>query len=480
MTSQLKEKAVEGIIWNFIERFGIQGMNFILSIILARLLTPADFGLIGMITVFFIIAQVFIDSGFGKAYVQKKTVSNIDASTIFYFNLIVSVLLYGLLWVAAPLIARFYEHPILIELTRVMGLVVIINSFSVIQIAQLTRNINFKRKTKVSLIATIFSGISGVASALYGLGVWALVIQNMTNRTLIAFGLWFTSKWKPTRQFSGSSLKEMFTYGSWVLFTGLIKNVFDNIYILTIGKLFPIAQLGFYTKAKQFQQFSSAHIAGAIGVVSFPVFSTLKDDKKKLQNSLKKFLQHTLILLAPLSIILMVVAKPFVILLLTQKWAPIIPYLQWLCIKGVLYPIHLINIQVLLALGKSKLNFNLNIIKNGLRILNIIMMYRFGVLYIIIGEVIISFIALLINTWYTHKLIDYGFLKQSRDIWKILLSVTIAGFFGLVINIFTNNLYNQLFLGIIIMALVFFCLQYLINRKLFNETIGLKNILIKG
>ena len=479
MPSAIKEKAVKGVTWTLIERFGINGMRFVLGIILARLLTPEDYGLIGMITVFFVVAQVFIESGFGSAYIQKKKVTDADANTVFYTNLSISVMLYGVLWLAAPAIARFYRQPALIEITRVMGLVLLINAFNVIQMAQLTRAVNFKRKTKITLTATSIAGIFGITAAYYGMGVWALVIQNMTGQILTTGGLWITSKWKPAWQFSRSALKDMFSFGFWVLFANVIQTFFDNIYLLTIGKIFPVAQLGFYTKSKQFQQASSEQIAGAVSLVAFPVFSQIQDDKAKLRNGMKKFLQHTMIFIVPLLIVLIVAAKPFVILLLTQKWAPMIPYLQLLCVAGVLYPIHLVNVQVLLAQGKSKLHFNITMIKNGLRILNIIVMYRFGVLYIIVGEVVLSFVGLLINTWFTRKLVDYGFLKQARDIWKILLSAVIAGLAGAALSMLIHNLWALFFAEIIAVGVIFTGLQYLMNQSLLIETFNLKNSLIK-
>ena len=474
MANSIKEKAVKGVSWNLIERFGIQGIKFVLGVILARLLTPEDFGLIGMITVFFAVAQVFINSGFGTAYVQKKEVTDIDANTVFYTNLIISLVLYALLWLAAEAIADFYKEPQLVELTRAMGLVVIINAFNVIQIAQVTRNIDFKRKTKVTLIATLISGLSGVTTAYYGLGVWSLVIQQLANRFLTTTGLWITNKWKPTFTFSMVSFKSMFAFGLWVLITGIIKTVFDNIYILTIGKFFPAAQLGFYTKSKQFQSLGSTQLARSVGSVAFPIFSQIQENKKKLQDVMRQFLQHTMVLTVPIMVTLMVIAKPFVILLLTDKWAPMIPYLQLLCFAGILYPLHAVNVQVLLAQGKSNLNFRLTLIKNSLRILNIIVMYRWGVEHIIIGEVILSIIALVINTFYTKKFINYGFIKQLNDIKEIVLGAVFAGIIGYFVSYKLGNLCYVFFVGVLITVLMFIAIQYLFNKRLLEKAISLK------
>jgi teichuronic acid exporter len=475
MASSIKEKSVKAVSWNLIERFGLQGIKFVLGIVLARLLTPEDFGLIGMITVFFAVAQVFISSGFGAAYIQKKEVTDVDANTVFFTNLAVSIVLYGVLWLAAPAIANFYEQPELIGLTRVMGLILLINAFNVIQIAQVTRNVDFKRKTKVTLLATILSGTVGITAACYNYGVWSLVIQQMTNRFLTTTGLWITNKWAPSLQFSKESFKSMFSYGAWILGSGIIKTVFDNIYILTIGKFFPAAQLGFYTKSKQFQSLASKQLSGAVGTVAFPVFSQLQDNKKRLQNGVNRFLTHTLIFTIPILITLMVVAKPFVILLLTEKWAPMIPYLQLLCIVGLLVPIHAVNIQVLMAQGKSNLNFRLTIIKNGLRIINIFAMYRFGVMYIIMGEIFVSLIALIINTYYTNKLIHYGLLNQIKDIKEIFAGGLIAGIIAYFVSNHFNNLWIVFFIGSILTIIIYLLIQYIINRKLLIEILNLRN-----
>lgn len=473
--SSLKQKSVSGVVWAVSEKFGIYGVKLILGIVLARLLTPEDFGLIGMITVFFSISEVFVNSGFSMAYVQKKTINDADADTVFYTNLFISVILYFSLFFGAPVIAKFYEQPELINLTRVMGLVVFINSFNIIQRAQITRAVNFRKLTKVTVISTISSGIIGISAAYYGLGVWSLVIQSLANRTFIAVGFWATSNYSPKWQFSKQSFKEMFSFGSWMLITSVIRKIFDNVYILAIGKFFPAAQLGFYTKSKQFQRMASENIAGAIGQVAFPVYSKLQDDKEKLRSAMRKFLQHSLFFMVPLLIVLIVVAEPFVILLLKEKWAPMIPYLQLLCIVGMLYPIHIVNVQALTAQGESRLSFRLDIIKNGLRLINILTMYRFGVIYIILGEVLLSFIALIINSWYAHRLVNYGLWKQVLSIWKIFVGGIIAGFIGYLPSLIYTNLYILFFSGLFLMGFVYFGFQYLFNRQLFTRTIQLKD-----
>lgn len=479
MTSSLKQKSVKGVAWNLIELISHQGIKFVLGVILARLLTPEDFGLIGMITVFFTVAQVFVSGGFSQAYIQKNNVSDLDANTVFLTNLVVSLFAYSLLWLAAPAISRFYEQPILIDLIRVMAVVVIINAFNIIQMAQVTRAVDFKRKTKITLSSTIASGLAGVTAAFMGLGVWSLVVQQMSVRIFMTVGLLLTTRWKPRLQFSISSFRSLFSFGAWILAASLIRTVFDNIYILTIGKFFPVAELGFYTNAKKFQQLAGHQIAAAVGAVAFPVLSRLQNEKIRLKTGVRKFLIHSMAFTSPILVTLMVVANPFVVLLLTEKWTPMIPYLQLLCIAGFLFPIHAINVQVLQAQGKSNLNFRLAIIKNCLRVLNIAVMYRYGVSAIIMGEIILSFVALTINTYYTKRLIDYGLIEQLADIKIIFIISLISGLAGYGAGYPFANLYSKFFVGASVTIVLYVLLHYKLNRHFFLDVLKLKENFIK-
>ena len=475
----LEQKTVRGVAWNLIERFGARGMTFVLGIFLARLLTPADYGLIAMIYVFFAVADVFVTGGFGAAYIQKKEVSAYDSDTVFYSNLFISLAIYAIFWISAPAIAKFYEQPSLIGIARVMGLVLIINAFNLIQMSQVIRDVDFKRKTNVSLFAAFVSGVAGIATAYVGFGVWSLVVQQMANRLFATLGFWITSKWRPGLKFSLNSFNSLFSFGFWILASGLIRTIFDNVYLLVIGKFFPAAQLGFYSKAKQFKIMASEEASSAVGAVAFPVLSQLQDDKLRLKQALRKFLTHTIVFVAPLSVLLIVVAKPFVILLLTEKWAPMIPYMQLLFVTGILYPIHAVNVQVLKAIGKSDLNFRLEIIKNCLRIINILVMYRFGVVFIIIGEIIVSILSLIVNTYYTKRLLFYGIFEQLNDIRPILLSAAISGLAGYITIYYIGSMYLQLFIGSFLTATVYLALQYLSNKELFLQIVKLKESFVK-
>ena len=477
--ASVEQKTVRAITWNLVERFGAQGLGFVLGVVLARLLTPADFGLIGMIYVFFAVAEVFVNGGFSAAYIQKKEVTAYDSDTVFYFNLFVSLALYLVLWISAPAIAGFYEQPVLIKLTRVAALVIIINAFNLIQMAQVIRDVDFKRKTKVTLLATVLSGVAGIVAAYNGFGVWSLVIQQMAKRILTTSGFWVTSKYRPGLNFSIEAFKSLFSYGSWMLASGLIQTIFDNIYILVIGKFFPAAQLGFYEKAKRIRSIASEEVSSAVGAVAFPVLSKLQDDKPSVKRAVRKFLTHSLAVVAPLMVILIVVAEPFVILILTEKWAPMIPYIQLLCVAGILYPIHSVNVQVLRAQGKSNLDFRIEFVKNFLRVVNIAVMYRFGVIFIIIGEIIVSFLALIVNTYYTKRLLFYGIVEQLNDIRLILFSAAISGLSGYITIYYVENMVLKLFLGSFLTAALYVALQYVFNKDFFIQIIKLKENFVK-
>lgn len=464
--SDLRSKSVDAIIWNLIEKYGVQLFSLIIGVILARLLTPADYGLIGMISVFFALAMVFVNSGFGTAYIQKKDVDETDASTIFYFNIVVSLIVYLVLWISAPIIAKFYNQPILLNLTRVSAIVLITNSLGMMQNTILIKKVDFKKKTIISLISNLISGIIGIVAALSGYEVWSLVFQQLSRSIINNTGLWLFYSWRPKLVFRWHSLKSLFSFSSWVLLSSLIITFFDNIYLIVIGKLFPISELGFYSKARGYQKMASQQPSSAIAIVSFPVFSKLQNNKLALKNSMKKFMTYTLFFLAPIVVILIIIADPLIFVVLTEKWMPMVPYFQLLLIAGYLYPIHRFNANVLTAQGKTKLNFKLNIFKNVLRLLNIIIMYRFGVLHIIYGEVIFSLLALVVNGYYTKIFINYGMLEQLKDLSKTILISLIIVFLGfLLLDEFSNN-FIKLGLGIIFAISGYIFLQYIFNKQL--------------
>lgn len=459
------------MVWTLTEKFGIQFVKVFLGIVLARLLTPADYGLIGMITIFFVISQVFIDSGFGLAYIQKKEATQADSSTIFYFNLLVSVVLYALLFVCSPLIARFYDQPQLVSLTRISGLVLLVNAFGVIQNAELTKQVDFKKRTFINISSSLFSGGTAIFFAYRGLGVWSLVLQSLMSSFLKTAGLWLFYSWRPVLVFRFESLKSMFSFSLWALLSALFNTFFQNFYALVIGKLFPVAQLGFYTKARQFQSLITRQLSSAVGVVSFPVFSHLQDDKEKLASAVKSFNIHVMFLVLMISSVVYVVSEPLFLLLLTEKWSTMIPYFQLLLAAGVFYPMHMVNVQVLSAQGHANLSFRLELIKNAIRVANIVICYRWGVYYIVAGEVLLSVASLAINTYYSKKLLNYGFFYQLKDVGLFFISAIISVGAGLFVLSLVSSHYLQVVIGVFLSFFIYNSLIFVFNRQVLLDTI---------
>jgi O-antigen/teichoic acid export membrane protein len=467
----LKQKSINGIIWNLIEKFGVQLIKLILGVILARLLTPEDFGLVGMVTVFFAIAMVFIDSGFGMAYIQKKEADDIDASTIFYFNLAVSTFFYVVMWFCAPLIANFYQQDQLVNLVRVLSTVLIINSIGLIQFSKLKREVDFKKMTLIILVSTFISGIIGIVAALLNYGVWSLVIQQIVASSIRNFGLWIFYKWKPLPYFKFSSLKSMFSFSVWALFIGIITSLFNNLYVLVIGKYFSAASLGFYSKAEQFRNFITLQTSDAVGAVAFPVLSKIQDDKLAFKNAVKKFNQHTIFFIAPLCAVFYVIAKPLFLILLTEKWVSMVPYFKIMLLAGILYPIHLINVIVLNAMAKMRLNFYLSMIKNALRVLNIILMYKYGIIYILYGDVILSLLSLALNTFYTKKFVNYGLIEQIKDMFSILSSSIILAVLGTLLSKELSNNYINIIVISLFIGSTYIITMYFLNKKVLLDNL---------
>lgn len=459
MSRSLKSKTLHGLFWSFFERVGQQGIQFIISIILARLLLPAQFGLIAMLTIFMAIAQTFINSGFGQALIQKKDATHIDECSIFYFNILVSFLAAGLLCLAAPWISAFYDQPLLTPLTRVLSLNLIINSFGLVQTTLLTRHIDFKTQLKVSVIATVLSGTIGVTMAFKGFGVWSLVAQSLSSNLFRTVLLWFFNTWRPSLVLSPRALRDMFGFGSRLLASGLSDTIFQNIYLMVIGRLFSATDLGFYSRAKGLQQTPVMSITVSIGRVTFPVFSSIQDDKTRLKRGVRKSLTTMVMVNFPLMVGLAIVAKPLVHVLLTDKWLPCVPYLQLFCAVGILIPLQSVNLHLLKAQGRADLFFRIEILKKALFVIAIAVTYRWGIEAMIYGQIVASFLAYYLNSYYTGKLLDYPITEQLQDILPTLGLASVMGFgvYMLKYSALTNQtalLLVQIISGIVIYTLL--------------------------
>jgi len=465
----LKQKTVSGMLWSSVERFSVQGVQFVLGIIMARLLIPADFGLIGMLAIFLAVSQSFIDSGFSIALIRKQNRTEVDFSTVFYFSIVVGLFFYFILFFVAPYIALFYEAPILKDLTRVVAINIFIGSLTIVQRAKLTINMDFKTQMKASTLAVIVSGLIGVGVAYKGFGVWALVIQSLVNGIINMIMIWIYAHWSPTKTFSVASFRDLFSYGSKILLANLINTIYNNIYTLVIGKNFSKADVGYYTRADSLTQFPSSNITGILQRVTFPVLSTIQDDDEKLRENYRKFLRLSAFVIFPLMIGLFALADPLVRLLLTDKWSDVIILIQILCLSQMWYPIHAINLNLLLVKGRSDLLLRLEFIKKTIGISILLITLPFGVVSMCGGLVIFSLIALFINTYYTGKFIQVAYWQQMKDLLPIL---GCSFSMGLIVWGITQLIHIHLLafvLGITAGTIYYFALTHITQSKELQE-----------
>ena len=439
--SSLKDRAIKGVLWSAIERFGNQGILFLIGLILARMLMPEDYGLIGMLMVFIAIAQVFVEGGFSASLIRKTAPTEEDYSTVFWFNLVVAVVFYVVIFIFSPVIARFYNEPLLNLLAKFIGLSIVINAFGIIQKTILTKRLDFKSQAKINIFSIVLSGVIGIITAWLGYGVWALVMQNLSRNVLMNVGFWLRIKWMPKLVFSEASFKDLFGFGSKLLLSSLINAISENLYAIIIGKLYNAKSLGYYTRANQFQKLPVSSIYGAIGVVTYPVLSELKHDRMRLKEAYRTMIRMIAYVLFPIVAILACVAEPMVKIILTDKWLPCVPILQILCIVGAFYPLHAINLDILKVKGRSDLFLKLEVIKQVFNILMIVICFRWGVIGLVWGSVAINVLCYYLNSFFSKTLIDYGTKDQLKDLAVFaLMSVFIIVIMLLVGQLIHNQL----------------------------------------
>jgi len=465
----LKSKTVSGVIWSCIERFSVQGIQFVIMIVMARLLLPSDYGMIGMLAIFIAVSQTIIDSGFSNALIRKTDRSETDYATVFYFNIVVGLLLYGILFASAPLIADFYETPQLVALTRVIGLNLFFNSLAVVQRAILTIQVDFKTQAKASFGAAVLSGGVGIGLAYGGFGVWALVLQTILNGLINTVLLWIYSKWKPLKVFSWQSFRELFAFGSKLLLSGLLDTVFRNIYTIVIGKKFASTDLGYYTRADQFAQFPSSNLTGILQRVTFPVLSEIQHDRERLASAYRKFLRLSAYLIFPLMTGLAALAFPVIHCILTEKWIFSAVLLQILCFSYMWYPVHAINLNLLQVEGRSDLFLRLEVYKKILSVCVLVVTIPLGLVAMCWGTIVSSLLALVINTYYTGKLIHIGLFKQLKDLSPALFySISMSAVIWFSVRFFEPQL-MKLVVGIIIGIVYYFLISYLTKSQDLKE-----------
>ncbi|MGC9384816.1 MAG: lipopolysaccharide biosynthesis protein [Kosmotogaceae bacterium] len=473
--SNLKQKTINGMAWSVSERISLQVMHMLISIILARLLDPSEFGLLGMLAIFTSIAQSILDSGFGSALIQKKDATQTDSSSIFYFNLLIGILLASIFFFSAPLIANFYQQPILKPITRVLSLNMIINAFSLVQLSILRKKMEFKNQFIVSMIAVLFSGIAGTIAAYNGMGVWSLVIQTLSHSLAQAIALWILSKWRPIGNFSLESLKTMFSFGSRLLIAGIIETVFKNLYQTFIGKVYSPSDVGYYSRASTMESAASVATSMALGTVVFSAFSPYQDDDTTLRKVHSKTIKMSMFVLMPVMIGLIAIAEPLFLFLLTEKWADSIPYFQLLCVIGLLFPIVVQNYNLLRIKGRTDLHLRLEIFKYIITVIAIAITFKHGIIALIYGQIAVAVISHFVVSYFVGRLVDYTLMDQLKALFpQGVISLIMGGiiyFVGNLLNTDSNLIIfsTQIILGVII----YFLLNKLIKAPELEEFLSI-------
>ena len=452
--NNIKNKTVSGLIWRFLERSGAQGVNFIVSIILARLLAPELYGTVALITVFTAILEIFVDSGMGNALIQKKDADDVDFSSVFYFNMVMCGVLYAGMYIAAPYIAQFYKNTELTSLIRVMSIVLIISGLKNVQQAYVSRTMQFKRFFFATLGGTIVSAVAGIWMAYAGYGVWALIAQNLVNKVIDTMVLWFTVKWKPKLLFSITRLKGLVSYGWKLLASSLLDAVYINLRQLIIGKLYSSSDLGFYNRGKQFPNFIVTNINTSIDSVLFPAMSSQQDDTERVKMMTRRSIKISSYIMWPLMMGLAFTAPSVVSLFLTDKWLPCVPFLRILCLVYVFFPIHTANLNAIKAMGRSDLFLKLEIIKKVMGMSALLCTMWISVKAMTYSLLVTNIISQIINAYPNKKLLNYSYIHQIIDIMPSILMSLVMGLVILPVELFNlgaaMTLTIQVLLGVII------------------------------
>jgi O-antigen/teichoic acid export membrane protein len=427
MSKSLSDQSMQALFWLLIDKVGSSSINFAITIILARLLTPEDFGLVAMVLIFFELSSTFIESGFFPALVREKEISEKDKSTTFTFNLLTAIVVYGILFWAAPAIAALFEQEALTLIVRIMGFNLIIYAFSIIQRAHLTQQIDFKTQTKVRFVAVVISGSVAIFFAMRGLGVWSLIIKILLMAFIDTALLWIVRPWSPRLTFYGSSFKKLFGFGYKILLSSLLDKFYQQIYKLLIGKYFSSATLGFYTQASNFSNILINTLFRTLEKVTYPVLAKLQDSKTRLKSGYRKVIKMSSFVIIPSMVVLGVLARPLIFLLMGEKWLPAVPFLQLLCLSGITYHFSQINLNMLLVLGRSDLGLKLEIIKKIMITLAIVVGIQFGIYGLVIGEVIAAYVNLIINAYYSKVFLKYSLSEQIKDVFFTLTFSLVCG-----------------------------------------------------
>lgn len=423
-----KNRILSSLFWKLMERGGTQGIQFVVQIVLARLLSPEEFGIIAVVLVFIHLAQVFVQSGFQTALIQKKEADEKDFSSIFYLNLVVAGILYGLIYLGAPYIASFYHNVQLRPLLRVLSIILFTGALNAVQNAYVARHLLFKKLFKSSLGAMIISGVFGIVAAYAGLGVWALVIQQILNQLTISVILWFTVKWRPQFVFSLARVRILFRYGWKLLASALLQTIYLELRTLIVGRNYSAATLGYYNRGEQFPKLIVTNIDGAIQSVMLPTLSAHQEDRQRVKAMMRRSIVTSSFLIFPMMAGMAAVAEPLVRVVLTEKWLDAVPFLQIFAVSYALIPIHTANLQAINALGRSDIFLKLEVVKKVMGMVILVASLPFGVYAIALGQVFASIISSFINAAPNKGMLDYRYKEQWKDMLPaFLMSLCMGG-----------------------------------------------------
>ncbi len=457
-----------GLFWKFSERIFAQLITFVVSIVLARLLTPSHYGSIALLNVFIAIANVFVISGLGNSLIQKKDADDLDFSSVFFFNIVISCLMYLILFILAPSISRFYNEPLLSPVLRILGLRLILAGVNSVQQAYVSKQMIFKKFFWATFWGSLISGVLGILAAYNGFGIWSLVIQNLSNATIDTIVLWFTVKWRPVIKFSIERIKLLFTYGWKLLVSALLDTGYLQLRSLIIGKVFTSSDLAFYNRGEQFPQLIVNNINASINTVLFPAISSVQDDRKKVKAMTRRAIKTSSFIMWPMMMGMIVLASPIVELVLTDKWLSSVIYMQIACIVYGFWPIHTANLQAIKAIGRSDVFLKLEVIKKTFGVLLIIFSIKFGVLAIAVSGIVSTIFSSFINAFPNKEFIDYGYMDQIRD---IIPSFGLSVIMALIIYPFKYVFYSNIlliFIQVMTGTCVYILLSYLFKIESFR------------
>ena len=472
-------KVIQNLFWRFAERSGAQIVSFIVSIVLARILVPEDYGTIALVTVFTAILQVFVDSGLGTALIQKKDADDLDFSSVFYFNFCVCIILYVGMFIAAPYIALFYEDRNLTSVIRVLSFTLVISGVKGIQQAYVSRNLLFKRFFFSTIGGTIFSAFLGIGMAYIGLGVWALVAQQLSNAAIDTLILWITVKWHPKRMFSWKRLKSLLTFGWKLLVSALLDTVYNNLRNLIIGKFYTSTDLAFYNQGDKFPKIVVTNINTSIDSVLLPTMSNVQDDRERVKQMTRRAIKTSTYVMAPLMMGLAFCAEPIVKLVLTDKWLPCVPFLRIFCITYMFWPVHTANLNAINAMGRSDWFLRLEIVKKITGMIILLSTMWFGVMAMAYSLLLSSVLSQIINSWPNRKLLNYGYLEQVRDFAPGILLAVIMGICVYFVGFLPFLIIITLLIQTVVGAVIYIGVSAILRLEEYEYLVGMVKSFIK-